>query len=135
MNHAGGIVERFVINHEARVTGVFEHLHQVAERDILLHGDDVGARQHDILNTALAQPEDVFEQRLLLRREAGFVAGALLQHLFEFIAGGAGLQTERAQQAIDQAFAVLRRVRRRSRRIGIAPARTIRCDLMDRCRA
>ena len=55
MHHAGGVVERVIIDNEPRMTGVFEHLHQVAERDIPLHGDDVGARQHDILNAALTQ--------------------------------------------------------------------------------
>ena len=41
------------------MAGAFEHLDQFAERDILLHRDDVGARHHDVVDPALAQRQDV----------------------------------------------------------------------------
>ena len=51
--------------------GTFEHLDQFADRDVLLHGDDIGARQHDALDPAFAQPENVLEHGRLFGREAG----------------------------------------------------------------
>ena len=56
-----GVVERLVIDHEPRMAGALEHLHEFAERDVPLHRDDVGARNHDILDPPLAQREDVLE--------------------------------------------------------------------------
>jgi hypothetical protein len=71
VHKADGIVERIVINDETRVPGLLENFHQFAERDVLVHRDDVGARDHDVFDAMLAQPEDVPEHRPLFRREAG----------------------------------------------------------------
>src|SRR6516225_3227179 len=49
------IMKGVVVDHEARMGGVLEHLQQVAQRNVLLHGDDVGSRHHDIVDPALAQ--------------------------------------------------------------------------------
>ena len=46
-----------------------EHLDQLAERDVLLHRDDVGARHHDVVDPAPAQRQDVREHRCALRGE------------------------------------------------------------------
>ncbi len=40
--------------------------------DVLLHRDDVGARHHDVADSALAQTQDVLEHPAFFRREAGF---------------------------------------------------------------
>ena len=70
VHHADRIVERLVVGDEARMAGAFEHLDQVAERDVALHRDDVGARHHDVVDPAPAQRQDVGEHDALLRREA-----------------------------------------------------------------
>ena len=44
--------------------GALEHLQQLAERDVLLHGDDVGARHHDVVDPALAQARMFLSMRL-----------------------------------------------------------------------
>ena len=81
VHHPDGIIEGVVVDHEARMGGVLEHLQQVAERNVPLHGDDVGSRHHDIVDPPLAQAQDVLEHPAFFRREAGLGAFALEQHL------------------------------------------------------
>src|SRR5829696_5669988 len=52
---SGSIVERVIVGDQPRVAGLLEHLHQFAQRDLLLHRDDVAARHHDVLDPAPAQ--------------------------------------------------------------------------------
>ena len=52
------------------MAGAGEHHDQFADSDVLLHGDDVGARHHDALDPAFAQTENVLEHRRFGRREA-----------------------------------------------------------------
>ena len=54
------------------MAGAGEHHDQFANRDVLLHCDDVGARHHDALDPAFAQPENILEHRGLRGGEAGF---------------------------------------------------------------
>ena len=58
MDHAGRIVERVVIDHESRMCGDLEHANEFADGDVLLHGNDIGARHHDALDPAFAQPQE-----------------------------------------------------------------------------
>ena len=62
------------------MAGLLEHLHQFAERDVLLHRDDVGARHHDVLDPRARAGQDVREHRALFRREAGFAGDRRLEH-------------------------------------------------------
>jgi hypothetical protein len=71
MDHAGRVIERVVIDHEPGMGGDFEHANQLADRNILLHGDDVGARHHDALDAAFAQPQNILQHGRFFRREAG----------------------------------------------------------------
>ena len=71
MNHPGGVVERVVKDDEPRMTAAGEDVDERFERNVLLHGDDVGARHHDALDPAFAQREDVLEHRGFFGREAG----------------------------------------------------------------
>ena len=64
MDHPDRIIEGVVVDHEARMGGVLEHLQEIAERNVLLHGDDVGPRHHDVVDPALAQAQDVLEHPL-----------------------------------------------------------------------
>ena len=82
MDHADGIVERLVVDHEPRMARIREHLEQLAERDVALHGDDVGTRHHDIRDPPLAQRQDVAQHGAFFGREA-VRAGARLEHVLE----------------------------------------------------
>ena len=55
VHHAHRIIERVVIDHEPRMGGAFEHAHQFTELDVLLHRDDVRARNHHVADPALAK--------------------------------------------------------------------------------
>ena len=66
MNHPARIVERLVIDREARVFGLAEHAHQLIDGDAVVDGNDVGARHHDVLDGELAEAEDAAEHAALL---------------------------------------------------------------------
>ena len=122
VHHADRVVERVVIDDEPRMRGALEHLHQLAERDLLLHRDDVGARHHHVHGAPLAQAEDVPQHGAFARREAG-VAGAALQHAAQVGAERFRLPAEqRPQRPREPAFAVRRAAasRRRHRHRQIA---------------
>ena len=59
MDHAGRIVERVIIDDEPRMAGYLENPDEFAERNVLLHGDDVGALYHDAFDSRFTEPEDV----------------------------------------------------------------------------
>ena len=61
VDHAGRIVERIVVDDEPRMAGAGEHHGQFADGNVLVHGDDVGARHHDALDPAIAQAENILE--------------------------------------------------------------------------
>ena len=79
--------------------GAFEHAQQFAERDVLLHRDDVGARHHDVVDAALAQPEDVLEHPALVRREAEFAGRHGVEHLAQIGARVRPAAEQRAEHA------------------------------------
>ena len=112
---AEGVIERVVVDHKARMAGAGVDLEQFAERYVLLHRDDVGARHHHVHGLALAQAKDVAEHGAFLGREAG-LAGAGCQYVPEVGADGACLPAEqRAQRARQPAIAVRARHRARQR--------------------
>lgn len=57
MNHAARIVERFAVDREPRMLSLAEHSHQLGDGHQFLHGDDVGARDHDVLDRELAEAQ------------------------------------------------------------------------------
>src|SRR3954447_8361307 len=57
-----------------------EYLHEFTESNVALHGNDVGARNHDIHDAPFAQTEDVLEHDALGRGKAG-LARAVLEHI------------------------------------------------------
>ena len=98
MHHPDRVVERVVVDYEPGVAGALEHLDEVAQQDVLLHGDDVRARHHHVLDPPLAQAEDVLEHRALFRRKPGFAGSAGLEHHLEVGANRAGLPAEPGAQ-------------------------------------
>ena len=99
MNHADRIVERVVIGDQPRMAGILEHFHKFAERDVLLHGDDVGARHHDVVDAPFAQPKNILEHGAFFRREAGFARRAFFEHFLQIGADRTGPPAERARAA------------------------------------
>ena len=81
VHHPDRIIEGVVVDDEARMGGVLEDVEEVAEGDVLLDRDDVGARHHDVVDPALAQAQDILEHPALVRREAGFGPLPFEQHL------------------------------------------------------
>ena len=107
VDHADGIVEHLVVDHQPRMAGAGEHLHELAERDLLLDRDDVGARHHDVHDPPLAQAEDVLQHDAFFRRETG-LARARLEDIREVGPDRAGLPSEEHPQRPHQpAFAAL----------------------------
>ena len=109
VHHADRIVERVVIDHQARMAGALEHAQQFAERDVLLHVDDVRARDHDVADAALAQAQDILEHAAFVRREAEFAGRHQVEHVLEVGADRALLpaeqRTQRAHEPVVAAFA------------------------------
>ena len=127
MDHAGRIVERVVVDHEPRMPGALEHFDQFAERDVLLHGDDVGARHHDALDPGFAQPEDILEHGRFFGRKARLrLLGG--ENEFEIGAGRGRLPAEQdAHDARQPAFRLARRLRHDHRQTAMLAARPVRC--------
>ena len=100
MDDADGIVERLVVDHEARMACALETAHQFAEWDVALHRDDVGAMHHDVGDTALMQAEDVAQHGALDGREAGIAGCRGVEYDLEIIADRSRLPAEqRADRA------------------------------------
>jgi hypothetical protein len=94
VHHAYRIIERIVVGNEPRVTGAFEHAYKFSKLDILLNGDDVGARNHDVSDTPLAQTQDVPEHPAFFGREAGFARAHGIEDILEVSAGSMRLPAE-----------------------------------------
>ena len=126
VHHPDGIIEGVVVDHEARMGGVLEHLQQVAQRNVLLHGDDVGSRHHDIVDPALAQAQDVLEHAALFRREPGFGPLPFEQHLQVGADRSRAPAEHRPQQPVQPGFRILPRRAAgapcRSRKVALAGA-------------
>ena len=69
VDHAARVIERIGIDRHARTTGHIEDGHQFANGDALIDRFDIDARDHDVLDTDLAEAEDVVEHRPLFGRE------------------------------------------------------------------
>ena len=126
MDHADRVVERVVVGDEPGVAGLLEHLHQFADGNILLHGDDVAARHHDVLDPAPAQRQDVADHGALFRRDAGFAGAGRFEHDFDVGAGRPVLPAEqRARQPREETVAFGVGAGHRHREVG-SPARLSR---------
>jgi hypothetical protein len=89
-----------------------------------LHGDDVGARNHDVDGAPLAQAEDVLQHRDFARRQAN-IGCAALEHFAQIGAKRFRLPAEQCPyRTREPAFAVGTRgtLRRRNRDRQIARA-------------
>jgi hypothetical protein len=97
MNH-GRIVERIVVHDKPRMAGAFEHAHKLAELDVLLHGNDIRARNHDVSNPALAKAENILEHPAFVRGEAGFTGAHGIEYVLEVGSHCARLPAEQGAQ-------------------------------------
>ena len=125
VHHADRIVERVVVDHKAGMGGALENAHQIADLNVLLHGDDVGTRHHHIADPALTQAENVLEHPAFLRREAGFARCHGIEHVLEIGAHRAWLPAKQtAECAHEPVFAAFARRRYRNRQIARLERRT-----------
>ena len=89
--------------------GLAEHPHQLGDAGRLLHGDDVGAGHHDVLDGELAEAKRVEEHGALLRAEAIAADLAARQGIFDHLAKiGLLAETEPAQQALEPGWLLVR---------------------------
>ena len=100
VNDAFRIVQRLVVDHEARMRRALEQAHQLAERDIALDRDDVGAMHHHVGDAALVQAEDVAQHGALDGGKADLVRRRGVEHDLQVVAHRAWLPSEqRADRA------------------------------------
>lgn len=99
MDHAARIVERLVEDRQARMPGGAEMRQQLVERGFGGDGDDIGTRNHDIIDATLAQAQHIAEHRALLRREIAQFTAFLCQGLDDLLAGStAAAQAETIEE-------------------------------------
>jgi hypothetical protein len=100
MDHADRLVEGVVVDDEARMGGVLEHLHQFAQRDVLLDRDDIGPRHHEVVEAPLAQAQYVLEHPAFFGGKTG-LGGRCVEKDLEIRPDRSGAPAEhRAQHAI-----------------------------------
>ena len=81
VHHPDRIIQAVIVDDQPRMGGVLEYLDEIAERDVLLHRNDVGARHHEIAETPFAQAQDVFDHPAFFRRKSSLDGGAVQQRL------------------------------------------------------
>ena len=66
VDHADDVVELLAIDRQAGVAVVADQLDRLVQGHVGAHGDDVGARHHDVVGGGFAQPQDVGDQQPLV---------------------------------------------------------------------
>src|SRR5262249_3459440 len=113
-----GTVQGVVVDDKPRMRGAFENAHQLADVDVLLDGNDIRARNHDIAHAPLAQPENVLEHPAFFRREAGLTGAHDIEDVLEVGPHGTRLPAEQgAHRTHEPASAAFLRGRHRHRKI------------------
>ena len=102
VNDAFGIVEGFVVDHEARMRRALEQAHQFAERDVALDRDDVGAMDHHVGDAPFMQAEDVAQHGALDRGKADLVRRRGIEHDLQIVADRSRLPAEQRADRADQ---------------------------------
>src|ERR1700684_1406298 len=80
-----------------------KRLKHLCEARIDRHGDNVGARDHDVCDTDLVQRQHVGEHLALKRREAGGL-GNFFDRLLDILAQRAAAEPEQGTQPAEQAL-------------------------------
>ncbi len=116
MDHAAWIVERFLIDRQARMAGGAKTIKHLAQWRIERKRDNVRPRHHHILDPYVMKREHVLEDGPLLRGK--LLACALLERVFDIVARRGGRQSEQRPHPLKQARALFARCvyRRRFRR-------------------
>ena len=102
MDHPARIVERIGVNRKARMGGGAKQLQGFAQRRIERNGDDVGARDHCVVDAHVVQAEHVFQQRAFMRRH---IARRFLKPVFDVLAHRGRRKTKQPAQPVDEAQA------------------------------
>ena len=100
VDDAFGIVEGFVVDHQARMRRTFEQAHQFAERNVALDRDDVGAMDHHVGDAPFMQAEDVAQHGALDGGKPDLVRRRGIEHDLQIVADRSRLPSEqRADRA------------------------------------
>src|SRR6185369_17054287 len=94
MDNALGIIERIVIDHQARMRCAFEQAHQFAEWDVALDRDYVGAMNHDIGDAPFMKSENIAQHRALDGRETDLVRCRGVEYDLQVVADRSRLPAE-----------------------------------------
>ena len=100
MDHAARIVERLMVDRQTRMLGLAEDVHQLADGYRVVDRDDVGARQHDVLDGELAEAQDTAQHAALLRAQR-FALAAGERVLDQLAQIGLFAETEGLQHALE----------------------------------
>ncbi len=117
MNHAARVVERIAMHRQARMAGRAKRPQHVDEAAIERNGDDVGARNHDVLDLNLMQGENILQHGALLRRNVD-LRRRIGERILNVVADRGAAETEHGAQAVEQA--------------GLGGARPLRSSLAGR---
>ena len=90
------IVEGLVVDDEARMRRAFEQAHQLADLDIALDRDDVGAMHHDVGDAPFVQVENIAQHGALDRGKSDIVGRRGIEHDLQVVAHRSGLPAEQA---------------------------------------
>ena len=101
VDHAARVVERLVVDRQARMAGGRGTVEHLAQGRVERKRDDVGARHHHVRDPHVVKREHVLEDRALLRGE--LLARALLDRVLDVVAHGRGRQAEQRPQPLEQA--------------------------------
>ena len=73
MHHAARVIERLAKQWQARHAGCIERLQQLPDRLVLVDGDDICTRNHDVDDAQRAETKDAQEHLAFICRESAAV--------------------------------------------------------------
>ena len=132
VDHATRVVERVLINRQARVPGGAEQVQHFPQRRVERERDDVGARDHDIGDPDIVQGQNVLEDRAFLGREFGAVA--LVDRVLDVVANRSRREAEQRAQTFEQAGRLFPRGWRGAASLARDRCRLLRSSLDDSVR-
>ena len=86
MQHADRTVERFAIDRQARMTAIHKNRKHIIAKSRQINGADIGARHHHIVNTHIAEAQQIAEHVAFFQRKLGAFFFRLVQRVFNAFA-------------------------------------------------
>jgi hypothetical protein len=104
VDHAGDVIEGFVIERNPRVAGAGEGVEKCAEICGVLDRDNVGARHHHVMHSQIGKGDEVEHHRP--RFGANALLGSLRFVIFGCAFGAVAIRAEEGLEPMQQAFAM-----------------------------